>query len=273
MKFSKNFLCISCFNDDLDWFKSLDYPHIIYDKCFAGIKKTKYYPFDIGPSNLSQKYPDLNITQGEVEGYNINEYLSYIINNYDRLPDNIVFIKGNIIKRHVSLEFLKNVLDNNYFTSIEDWSRFQSKNINRFNKSFFISSDGGWAEINNSWYLNKRKHPCKYFNNFNTFMGFIFKSYICPKYIRFCPGANYIVPKNNIKKYDLIFYKNLKYLIKYSQLSGESHILERGLLNIWNSNYQVSENMKVPFNELTSFPKKDNIIKANIKKLVNKLIF
>ena len=52
----------------------------------------------------------------------------------------------------------------------------------------------------------------------------------------------------------------------------ESHILERGLLSIWNSNYQVSENMKVPFNELTSFPKKDNIIKANIKKLVNKLI-
>ena len=36
---SKNFICISSFNDDLDWFKEFDYPHIIFDKCCNGIKK------------------------------------------------------------------------------------------------------------------------------------------------------------------------------------------------------------------------------------------
>ena len=36
-------------------------------------------------------------------------------------------------------------------------------------------------------------------------------------------------------------YKNLKYKINYSQLSGESHILERALFAIWNSEYEVSE--------------------------------
>ena len=93
MKKSKNFICISSFNDDLEWFKEFDYPHIIYDKCFKGIKKTKYFPYDIPPSNLTIKYPDLNIRKGEIGGYNINEYLSYIIEHYDNLPDNVVFIK------------------------------------------------------------------------------------------------------------------------------------------------------------------------------------
>ena len=35
MKYFKNFLCISNFNDDLDWLKEFDNPHIIYDKCQA----------------------------------------------------------------------------------------------------------------------------------------------------------------------------------------------------------------------------------------------
>ena len=194
---SKNFICISSFNDDLDWFKQFDYPHIIFDKCCNGIKKTKYFPINIPPSNLYKKYPKMNIVNGEKEGYNINEYLSYIISNYDNLPNNILFIKGNLIERHISAEFFKRILNNKYFTSIEEWN-FEKNNTKKlFKKNSFISSDGGWQEINNNWYLNKPKHPTKYFNNFNTFMSFIFKAYIPPKYIRFCPGANYIVPKYN----------------------------------------------------------------------------
>ena len=94
-------------------------------------------------------------------------------------------------------------------------------------------------------------------------MNFIFKFYKNPRYIRFCPGANYILPKRNILKYDLVFYQNLKYIINYSQLSGESHILERALLTICNSEYETSEIMKKPFDENTLFPKKDNLVKSN----------
>ena len=71
---------------------------------------------------MREKYPKMNITNGQIGGYNINEYLTYIISNYHNLPDNIVFIKANIIERHVSLNFLKNILDNEYFTSIEEWN-------------------------------------------------------------------------------------------------------------------------------------------------------
>ena len=267
---TKNFICISSFNDDLNWFKEFDYPHIIYDKCCKGIEKSKYYPYEIKPSDLDKKYPSLNITNGEIGGYNINEYLSFLITNYDNLPDNVVFIKGNIIDRHVSLNFFKRVLDNKYFTSIEEWEKNNFKKVSLFRKSSFISCDGGWVELNNSWYLNKKKHPTKFFNNFNTFMNFIFKSYKNPKYIRFCPGANFIVPKVHILKYELVFYKNLKYIINYSQLSGESHILERALLGIWNSEYKVSDVMKKPFDENTVFPNKDNFCKVITRKLISK---
>ena len=102
-------------------------------------------------------------------------------------------------------------------------------------------------------------------------MNFIFKSYSSLKYIRFCPGANYVVPKKNILKYDLIFYKNLKYIINYSQLSGESHILERALYTIWNKDYLAADIMNSPLNEFTVFPKKENILKANIRKLISRI--
>ena len=271
MENNKNFICISCFNEDLNWFREFDhYPHIIYDKCFDGVKKSKYYPYEIIPSKLNKRYPGMNITNGQIGGYNINEYLTYIISNYYSLPDNVVFIKGNILERHVSLDFFKTILDNKYFTSIEEWKRSDFGRTNFRKKSFFISKDGGCNELNNSWYLNKRKHPNKFFNNFNTFMNFIFKSYKNLKYIRFCPGANYVVPKKNILKYDLVFYENLKYIINYSQLSGESHIIERALYIIWNKDYLVADIMKNPFNEFTIFPNKENIFKANIRKLISR---
>ncbi len=157
---NKNFICISSFNADLEWFKNFNYPHVIYDKCHAGIKKSKYFPIEIKPSYLKKKYPQFNIINSEIEGYNINDYLNFIINNYDSLPEIIVFIKGNLLERHVSLNYLISIIDNNYFTSIEEWRNKININLNQRNS--FISSDGGWVEKNDNWYLNKPKHPNKY---------------------------------------------------------------------------------------------------------------
>ena len=266
----KNFFCISSFNADLDWFKDFDYPHVIYDKCYEGIKKSTHYPFEIKPSNLKSKYPYFNIINGEIEGYNLNDYLTYIIENYYSLPEIIIFIKGNILKRHVSKKYFERVVDNKYFTSIEDW--VDNKKLKLNSKNYFISSDGGWVERNNNWYLNNSKHPTKFFNNYDTFMKFIFKSYIKPRYIRFCPGANYIVPKANILKYGISFYKNLKFIINHSQLSGESHILERSLYSIWNSSYEASDIMKETFSQFIKFPNKDNLFKVSLRKIISKVL-
>ena len=200
----------------------------------------------------------------------------YLYNIYHKLyADNQKILNfnpsPNNIPKAIGGENIKKRIDNKYFTSIEEWKKNNFKKISILRKTSFISGDGGWVELNNSWYLNKRKHPNKFFNNFNTFMNFIFKSYINPEFIRFCPGANYIIPRNNILKYDLVFYKNLKYIINYAQLSGESHILERALFSIWNSEYKVTDIMKKPFNEDTIFPKKENFFKAKIKNYISRI--
>ena len=140
----RNSICISSFDANLDWFKDYDNPHVIFDTCHKGVKKSRYYPYDIQPSNLKNKYPLFNVIDGDIQGYNIYDYLTFIINNYECLPEVIVFIKGNILDRHVSREYFNRIIDNNYFTSIEDWLTHKELKLN--SKNYFISSDGGWVK-------------------------------------------------------------------------------------------------------------------------------
>ena len=107
-----------------------------------------------------------------------------------------------------------------------------------------FSPDGGWMELNDSWYLNRTELPTKYFKTYNDFMDFCFKNPIHPKYVRFAPGGNYIVPKENLLKYDKIFYQNIKTIVEHHQLSGESHLIERFMHTMWSCNFEVANTMK-----------------------------
>ena len=103
------------------------------------------------------------------------------------------------------------------------------------------TSDSGFTEINSSWYRNK--YPRLFFKDFNYFYQYIFENVEKPLFLRFAPGANYIVPKNNILLRSKNFYKNLLTFISHSQYSCESHFLERSLFVIWNSNLETSYKM------------------------------
>ena len=107
-----------------------------------------------------------------------------------------------------------------------------------------ISCDGGFMETNDSWYLNHPKHPTKYFRNYNDFLRFCFKDPVIPRYLRFPPGGNFVVPKEYILKYDKVFYQNLKTFTDHSRVSGEGQMIERALFTIWICNFEVSDSMK-----------------------------
>ena len=64
-----------------------------------------------------------------------------------------------------------------------------------------------------------------------------------PKFIKFAPGANYIVPKENILIRTKEFYTNLLLFVSHSQFSCESHFIERILNDLWNSNIESSPHM------------------------------
>tara|TARA_Y100000589_G_C27140429_1_gene624405 strand:+ start:507 stop:1334 length:828 start_codon:yes stop_codon:yes gene_type:complete len=265
-----NFLCISYFNENIEWLKEYNNPHVIYNKVWESETKFDKLNNDNKLSiklTLQERYPNFNIVNGELNGYNINEYLRFIIDNYENLPKTVAFIKANTIGRHVSKNCFNKLIKNEYFTCIEEWESHSIKQSSFKSNYAMFSCDGGWMEKNTSWYLNHPKHPIKYFNNYNQFLKFCFKNPVIPKYIRFAPGANYIVPKEQILKYDKTFYKNLKLFTSHSKIPGEAHMLERALYTIWNCNFEVSETMKNPIEySIKDHPEFGFIKKSNIEK-------
>ena len=241
-----NFLCISNYFNDLDWLLEYNNPHVIYHKTWNGVFEDIKGLKVIQPLELEEKYPTFNIKNGSQNGYNIYDYLSFIIENYENLPDVTAFIKGNLIGRHISKVIFDKLIHNKYFTCIEDWKSHDKKQRSLQNNYAMFSCDGGWMEKNTDWYLNRPNQTIKFFNSYNQFLSFCFKDPVYPKYIRFPPGANFIVPKENILKYQKIFYQNLIKFVEYSRLPSEAHILERALYTIWNCNFEVSESMKQP---------------------------
>jgi hypothetical protein len=114
-------------------------------------------------------------------------------------------------------------------------------------------------ELNTSWYLNH--HSVKYFNSYNDFLKFIYVAPVLPKYINFAPGANYIVPRQNILRIPRVFYENLRLFISYTALPGEAHIIERALSTIWTTNFAISKNMLGNLDYLNNQP----ILKQRIR--------
>ena len=213
-----NFLCISNYNTNLEWLTQYKNKYIIYDKS--------------DDPNIKLSFDHIKIPN---IGYNIYDIMEFIITHYDNLPDYTVFCKGNIFPRHISQERFNNLLNNKCYTPL-----FQPDLHNPTLPSAMFSSDGIFSEINNSWYMVNTK----YFRTYNDFLQFCFDDPILPSYVTFCPGANYIVPKGNILKYETIFYKNLQTFVKWHSHANESHMIERFLHTMWTSNFKVSSNMK-----------------------------
>jgi|GEM_PF-4763850 len=215
----EHFYCISYFEGDVSWVKEIDSPYIIYNK--SGVELEGY-------GNV------INIPN---VGYNISSYLRFIIDYYNDLPESVVFCKNNVFPRHVSREVFNNICLKPGFSPIHDASLWQ-------NMSFPVSgicNSGNFLEINNSWYCSK--YDRKFFSSYNEFYGFVFGSEIYPMYLCFSPGANFVVPKENILLRSKSFYINLLTFVEHSQFSCESHFVERSLIAIWSSNQAVGNYM------------------------------
>jgi len=253
MKIKSNFLIISNYKNDISWVPECTNDYLIYNKSEeANI-----------PDNIDPK----KVIKSKNVGYNFYDYFTFIINNYDNLPENIIFVKGNVFPRHVTQNYFEKVMNNSYFTAIEDCRTYTPK----FPISF-ISGDGGFNEINNSWYLNH--FETRYFNDYNDFLKFVYKNPLIPKYVRFAPGGNYIVPKSQIMKLPKVVYENLKLLISYCQLPGETHIIERSIYTLWNSNFELNPEILKPLdvNSVKTRKPNRNILKKISSHALYKLI-
>lgn len=222
----KPFYCISHYDGDVSWLNSL--------------APTDYIIYSKGQS-IGDEFK--NVIHLDNVGYNIYSYLTYIIEHYECLPEKIIFCKNNIMQRHVSKSIFEEQCLRDEFTPLEDpsfWDRLTFP-------ASFILNDGGYVELNNNWYADKYER--KYFSSFNKFYQFIFQAEQVPVYLRFAPGANYVVPKVCILKRSKNFYINLRRFVSHSQFSCESHYIERSLVSIWHSEIPGSTFMQSVLDE------------------------
>ena len=213
----KKLWIVTRYKTDISWINRYTKNYIIYDKCGE---------FEESDRIIHQK----NV------GYNIFDIFNFIITNYHCLPDVCVFIKANVFK-HCREEKFKMLIKNNSFTPLESYENIPESDVH------IKSDDGGYMELNNNWYISSHvnthgKNVNRYFKSYNQFLRKVFNNPVYPKWIRFAPGGNYIVPKENILFYSKRFYKRLIKYVNYHQLPSEAHILERSLFTIFSNEFQ-----------------------------------
>lgn len=191
-KIRTNFLVISQFNRDLSWVPEYTDNYLIYDRSNDPAYKLH---LSVDKSKV--------ITSPNV-GYNSYDYFRYIVDNYDNLPEVVIFAKSWSWPRHVSKEFFDRVMNNQHFTPLVD----PKMHKDRWPYGFF-SPEGLVCELNTDAFLVPER-PTKYVHGYNDFLRFCFKDPIIPRYRMFAPGGDYIVPRANILKLPKVFYENLK---------------------------------------------------------------
>ena len=195
-------------------------------------------------------------------GQNVYDIFDFIYNNYENLPEITIFCraaflnpKDNGIVRYdengrkisngnCTKETFDKICNNTEFTEIHD---FGPEAHERYNGQAWPASkldlDGfGFLEINNSWFLGP--HPPRFFNSLEEVFSEIFESHPYQNhngYIRFAPGANYIIPKKNMMKYNKHFYEKMRGFIGWDVITGEAHAFERALYTIFTSDLKIKD--------------------------------
>jgi len=218
----EKFFVISNYNNNTDWVLKYTENYVIYDRSDDG--------------HASQLLDPEKIIKSPNIGYNLYDYFTFIIDNYEKLPEVVVFAKGNVFPRHVREDQFNKIIKKDIFTPIEEAGQLSTVPL-----ISFLDKNVGYNEINNSWYVKKFK--TKYFNSYNSFINFCFQDIKSPLYVKFAPGANYIVPRENILKLPKQFYENLRLFISHDMLTGEAHIIERALFTLWTTDNKINPEM------------------------------
>lgn len=239
MNKTKNFFVIHNFNTIPKELLELCEYYIIYD-CST-------------EKEIKDKLHSMNLQVKDVEntGHNITSYFSFFDEYYDKLPEVMCLLKGNMIGRHCSKEFLEKVYDNKTFTFLYDekqyWGRFSKYNeANEKNEigNTFLAMENVYVEKNDSWYVESENHPKKYFNDVDDLLRFIYKNPMIPQYCMFSPGACFIVRKEQVLRHSREFYRNLNKLMNYGMspsFPSEAHQIERILPILFTSLGEVNE--------------------------------
>lgn len=206
------FAVITRYEENIDWIKEYTSGCLVYNK---------------GNTSLICN----NWIYAENLGGNQRDIARFSFEYYDQLPELVLFCQGYIWD-HCKQEVFSELIKNNSFTPLESYKNIQVNSYCRITD--------GYEEINNSWYVQAHNtsfgKTCPY-SSFDEFMNKYFINYTHLDWIRFSPGSNYIVPKENILKYSKKFWLSLMH--EMDELNGTTaHIVERSLLYLLRGDYE-----------------------------------
>ena len=170
-------------------------------------------------------FPKERIIKTENKGNVDYDKLSYLVDNYDSLPDVFLWSKTNLFKFITKEEFDK-VKDNTKFTPLLTQNhRTYSDNLG----PICYYSGGMYHERNNSWYL--QEVAPKYIHSWEDWAKLFFLP--TPNFIPFAPGGSYILTRERVHRYSRDFYEEMRDMLPYAQLPGEAQCAERSYYLLW----------------------------------------
>jgi len=208
---------ISRYNHDISYLPEYTNDYVLYDRSEEPLPNSIVVP---------------NI------GSDIYDKFSYIIDNYDNLPDVAVYTKANIYK-YITQEEFDLIKDNTTFTPILTKNHrevVQDFGMPNHGKPYSFYKDRMYYELNYPAYLKYNKIKDSEWQYVDTFFEHPLLKLLGidqMEYTPFAPGSNYILPKENILKHPKELYEKLRSYLEWDRYPGECMILERGLYTLW----------------------------------------
>lgn len=201
------------YNHDPSWVKRYTSDYLIYDRSDDG-------------NDWCEDIPEDKVIRTDNVGNVDYDRLSYIVDNYDNLPDVFLLAKSNLFK-YIRHEEFKAVKDRKEFTPL--LTMHHKTYSDQFGVVCFYDEKGMYHERNNSWYLNSV--PAKHFGSYEAFA----KEFNLPnpRFLAFAPGGNYILTKEVVHRYPKESYDKMRSILPYTREPGEAQMVERSLYNLW----------------------------------------
>lgn len=193
------------------WLLKSDLDYLIYDR-----SDSKEYLKD---------FPQERIIYTKNVGNVDYDKLSYLVDNYDTLPDVFLWGKTNLFK-YITKEEFAELKHNQMFTPV--LTQGHSSYFDNLGQVCYYSGNV-YYERNDSWFLNEV--PAHSIQTWNEWA----KLFQLPTlhYIPFAPGGNYILTRERVHRYSRDFYEKMRNMLPYAQLPGEAQCAERSYYLLW----------------------------------------
>ena len=156
-------------------------------------------------------------------------YLNYIIQNYNSLPDVVVFTQARINDHRVSGDDVQFLIDLKNTALINDKSE---PSLIHYETYTYNCWDYNWNSINGWYYLSDNYKNNEHITFIDWFQQYIHIKY--PNPIKIYTNGIFAVSKKLILKNSLEYYKQLILQVNHHINSTEGHFFERSWYYIFN---------------------------------------